>query len=154
MIAIIILSAFIFIMFAIVFSYNATLETSMMSPLLSPIVKYQVYFMISVGALGIAVGATVFYLMSQRVESTQVLAKASGNVMLRFLSSDEQRVVKLLIVEKGEILQSKLVREHAMHKVRVHRIIARLTAKDIVTIENYGKTNRIRLKSEIYEALT
>ncbi len=153
LIAVVILSAFVFFLFAVVFSFQTTLESKVMSPLVSPLIKYQVYFIISLGALGIAVGATVFYFMSQRVDSRQHAAKKSADVILRFLSPDEQHVVKALMEKQGTLLQSELSRSHGLSKVKAHRVVARLVAKGIVALQEHGKTNRISLDAEIREAM-
>ena len=154
LLAIIILSAFFFFVFAILFTYQTALETKVMSPLVSPLVKYHLYFVVSIGALGVAVGATVFYFMSERVQSTQVVAKKNAEVMLRFLSREEQQIIKKLVAEKGRILQAELSREQGLNKVKVHRILQKLSEKQIVTIEGYGKTNTVHLQHEILETLT
>lgn len=154
LIAIIILSSFLFFIFAIVLSYQTALETKVMSPLISPIVKYHVYFMVSIGALGVAVGATVFYFMSQKVDSSHDVAQKSAEVMLRFLSKEEQSIVKKLVEKKGKVLQAELTRLPGMDKVKVHRSLQKLIEKRIVELEHYGKTNSVQLQPEILESLT
>lgn len=154
LIAVIILSVFLFFLFGVVFTYQTQLETKVMSPIISPFVKYQVYFIISIGALGVAVGASVFYFMSQKVQNTQVVAKKSAEVMLRFLSREEQTVIRKLVSTRGTALQAELSREPGLNKVKAHRIVQKLAEKQIVTLDHYGKTNTIHLQNEIYEALT
>jgi hypothetical protein len=154
LLAIIILSLFFFFVFAVLFSYQTALETKVMSPLVSPLVKYHVYFMVSLTAIGVAIGASVFYFMSQKVQSTQVVAKRSAEVLLRFLSKEEQQVVKKLVAENGRVLQAELSREQGLNKVKVHRILQKLNEKQIISVEGYGKTNTVHLQHEIYEALT
>ena len=153
LIGVVILCAFLFFLFAIVFTFQSSLETKVMSPLVSPFIKYQVYFIISLGTLGVAVGASVFYFMSQRVDSRQSAAKKSAEVMLKFLSSDEQHVIKALIEKNGTLLQSELSRSYGLSKLKAHRVVARLVAKSIITLEEHGKTNRIILDSEIRDAI-
>jgi uncharacterized membrane protein len=154
LIAIIILSSFMFFMFAIVFAYRTAIESSIMSPVVSPFVKYQTYFMISLGALGMAVGASIFYFMSQRVENTQYAAKKNAEVVLRFLSREEQHIIRRLLQEKGKVFQAELSRTQGLNKVKVHRILSKLAQKEIIVMEQYGKTNVVRLQPEIYDALS
>ena len=106
------------------------------------------------GALGIAVGASTFYFMSQKVEHTHGSAKKTGEVVLRFLSREERLIITRLLEEKGKVTQAELTRMQGMNKVKVHRSLAKLAEKDIVILEQYGKTNTVRLQSEIYEALS
>jgi hypothetical protein len=147
------LAAFVFFVFAVVLSYQTSLETRIMSPSVSPLVRYHVYFMVSLAALGIAVGASVFYFMSRRVDSTQNVAKRSAEIMLKFLSPDDRMVVEALLTKGGSMLQRDLSREHGLSKVKAHRVVMRLAERGIVSADEHGKTNRIRLAPEILAAL-
>lgn len=153
LIAIIILSTFLFFVFGVLLSYQTAVETKVMSPLISPLVKYHVYFMISLIAIGVAVGATVFYFMSYKVDTQHDVASKNARVLIRFLSSEEQAVVRKLIDLDGVALQAELSRLNGLNKVKVHRIIQRLSQKEIVKADQYGKTNTVRLSPEIMEAL-
>jgi hypothetical protein len=152
-IAIAMLGAFVFFLFGFVLSYQTALDSRVMSPAVSPFVKYNVYFVVSLSALGVAVGATVFYFMGRRVDSSHTVAKKSAEIVLRFLSHDEQMVLKALLAKKGELLQSELSRTHGLSKVKAHRVVTRLVAKGIVTLTEHGKTKRLTLQPDIYEAL-
>ena len=150
--AIIIIAAFLTFMFALIWSYHIGTESNV-SSLLNPFVKYHVYFMISMGALGVAVGASVFYLMSQKMEHKEESAKKSAEVYLRFLTIEEQRIVLKIKEEKGKTLQSHLSREPGMNRLKVHRILSKLAQRGVVVIEGHGKTNTIYLQKDIYEFL-
>lgn len=152
-IAVAMLGAFVFFLFGFVLSYQTALDTRVMSPAVSPFVKYNVYFVVSLSALGVAVGATVFYFMGRRVDSSHTVAKKSAEIVLRFLSPEERRVLTALLENNGELLQSELSRSHGLNKLQAHRVVSRLTAKGIVALSGYGKTNRVTLQKEIYEAL-
>ena len=74
--------------------------------------------------------------------------KSSKILFLKFLNYGENQVIKKLIENSGTILQSEISRMPNMGKVRTHRIITDLKKKEIITIEKYGKTNRINLTGE------
>ncbi len=74
--------------------------------------------------------------------------KSSKILFLKFLNYGENQVIKKLIENNGTILQSEISRMPNMGKVRTHRIIIDLKKKEIITIEKYGKTNRINLTGE------
>lgn len=152
-IALIILSVFVFMLFAFIFVYQTSIETRLMSPLVNPVIKYNVYFVISLAAIGFAVGASTYYFMSNRVENTQIVARKSGEVLLRFLSDDEEAIVRSLIDKKGSMLQAEVSRLPRQNKVKTHRILKRLADKQIIVLEQYGKTNSVTLLPEIREAL-
>lgn len=69
-------------------------------------------------------------------------------LFLKFLNYGENQVIKKLIENNGTILQSEISRIPNMGKVRTHRIITELKKKEIITLEKYGKTNRINLTKE------
>lgn len=73
---------------------------------------------------------------------------SSKILFLKFLNYGENQVIKKLIDNNGTILQSEISRMPNMGKVRTHRIITELKKKEIITLEKYGKTNRINLTDE------
>ena len=78
---------------------------------------------------------------------------SSKILFLKFLSYAENKVIKKLIENNGTILQSEISRIETMGKVRTHRIITELKRKEIVTVEPYGKTNRITLTDDAKNVL-
>jgi hypothetical protein len=74
--------------------------------------------------------------------------KSQKLLLLKFLNYGENQVIKKLIENNGTILQSEISRMPNMGKVRTHRIITDLKKKEIITIEKYGKTNRINLTED------
>lgn len=74
--------------------------------------------------------------------------KSSKILFLKFLSYGENKVIKKLIENNGTVLQSEISRMPNMGKVRTHRIVTDLKRKGIITIEKYGKTNRINLTDD------
>jgi len=80
-------------------------------------------------------------------------ATSSKILFLKFLSYAENKVIKKLIENKGTILQSEISRMETMGKVRTHRIITELKKKEIITVETYGKTNRITLTDDAKNVL-
>jgi hypothetical protein len=78
---------------------------------------------------------------------------SSKTLFLKFLSYGENKVIKKLIENKGTILQSEISRMETMGKVRTHRIITELKRKEIITVETFGKTNRITLSDDAKNVL-
>lgn len=78
---------------------------------------------------------------------------SSKILFLKFLSYAENKVIKKLIENNGTILQSEISRMETMGKVRTHRVITELKKKEIITIEPYGKTNRITLTDDAKNVL-
>lgn len=153
LIAIAIIAAFVFVLVTLILSYQTTVDAKIMSSAVSPIVRYNIYFMVALATLGIAVGASVFYFMSRRVETTHGVARKSTEIMLRFLSQDERMVMEALLARGGSMLQRDFSREHGLSKVKAHRVVARLAERGIVTLDEHGKTNRVTLDPQVLAAL-
>jgi len=68
---------------------------------------------------------------------------------LKFLNYNENKVMKRLIENNGTILQSEISRMPGIGKVKAHRILTDMKIKGIVTLEKYGKTNRIILSEDL-----
>jgi len=76
-----------------------------------------------------------------------------NNLFLKFLNSSERKVTEKIIENKGNILQSEISRIDGMTRLKAHRTLKELESKGIITIEKYGKTNRIILNNEIKNIL-
>ncbi len=102
------------------------------------------YLIPLLGSLGIFVGGIAYYIASVYYEKTK--HKKNIDKFLSCLPEEEQRVIRLLL--PGEKLQSQLVRETGLSKVKVHRILKSLKSRGVIEIEPYGKTNLVKLKLE------
>lgn len=77
------------------------------------------------------------------------LKESCRTVVLKFLSYNENRVLKKLLEHNGTVLQSEISRIPNMGKVKAHRVLKDMQMKGIITIEKYGKTNRIILTGDV-----
>jgi uncharacterized membrane protein len=64
-------------------------------------------------------------------------------------SYNENRILKKLIENNGSVLQSEISRLPNMGKVKSHRVLKDMEIKGIISIEKYGKTNRITLSEDV-----
>ena len=74
-------------------------------------------------------------------------------IFLNFLNYHEKQVIKKLIEQKGQVLQSDISRMNNMGKVKAHRAVKDLQRKGVINIEKYGNTNRIILNEEMKKIL-
>ena len=72
-----------------------------------------------------------------------------ANLIQKFLSYNEKKVVNKLIEQKGTALQSEISRMESLGKVKTHRAVQDLEKKGIISIERYGNTNRISLTKDL-----
>ncbi len=79
----------------------------------------------------------------------QNVEKSCKTVILKFLNYNENRILKKLIENNGSVLQSEISRLPNMGKVKAHRVLKDMEIKGIISIEKYGKTNRINLSEDV-----
>jgi len=96
-------------------------------------------------SIGLLLGTLIYYVYSPRFEKGGI----DRNAVLKFLNHAEQKVMNVILDNRGEITQAKIVSQTGLQKVKVFRVIERLMAKGILSKEPHGKTNKIRLSDEI-----
>ncbi|MBI3588573.1 hypothetical protein HY095_05235 [Candidatus Micrarchaeota archaeon] len=150
--AVFLLSGFILLIAVMLFSFELT-QRGQFSGFHSFLVTYHLEIMVVISAIGVAVGAGVFYLMSERVEKTEKESKITATLLLSLLSVEERRAVEFLAKSGGNALQSEVSRLEGMNRLKAHRTVGRLVSKEIVAITKVGKTNRLQLSPAILDAL-
>ncbi len=65
-------------------------------------------------------------------------------IAVNILQGDEKQIY-MIICEKKEVLQSELVLESGLSKVKVSRLLQKLENKSLVTRKPYGNTNKVIL---------
>jgi uncharacterized membrane protein len=71
--------------------------------------------------------------------------------LVEMLNPEEKEIIKKLLENKGEILQSKLSRSFG--KVKTFRVLENLRKRGIIEKEPYGKTNVIKLNEKFKNIL-
>ena len=69
--------------------------------------------------------------------------QASLDAIMKTLTAEEQKVVEVIMVHDGRYLQKYIVKESGLTRLKVHRILARLAERGIVTIREYANTNEV-----------
>jgi len=70
-------------------------------------------------------------------------AANSCEVLLKTMTSEEQKVLNVLVAHNGKYLQKYVVKESGLSRLKTHRIVARFAERGIVTIKEFGNTNEI-----------
>lgn len=158
-VAIAIIIGFLILLSGLIMSYHFSSQ-GIPAPWLAPFVTYHSELMLVMGALGLGVGAAVFYLMSEKVEvmsekveAKQAESRITVDMLLSFLSSDERKAVTFIADNNGLALQSELSRLPGMSRLKAHRVVQRLSQKEIISAERHGKINKLRLSPAVFEAL-
>lgn len=106
-----------------------------------------------IASIAVIVGAATYYLMAGRIEGKEKTLKKNSEVLLRFLSADEKKLVNALIESHGKVLQAEISRLPGMSKLKSHRVIQRLIDRGVIEKDRIGKTNIVRFTKEIREGL-
>ncbi|MGZ4851039.1 MAG: helix-turn-helix transcriptional regulator [Candidatus Bathyarchaeia archaeon] len=72
-------------------------------------------------------------------------APNSCEVLLKTMTSEEQKVLHVLISHQGKYLQKYVVKEAGLSRLQTHRVVARFAQRGIVTVNEFGNTNEIVL---------
>jgi uncharacterized membrane protein len=146
-IAIILLSGFVFaVSFGTLYAQTHIIEGTACSctlpiPILIP----------TFSSLGLLIGSIVYYFMSPKMEEGREKQVQTFFSLVDILKSDEKEIVKKLLENKGEMLQSKL--SQSFGKVKTFRILENLKKRGVIEKEPYGKTNIIRLGEKFRQIL-
>lgn len=103
--------------------------------------------------LGFLFGLIVSYMYFERKLEVPLPATDKKAVLLSLLEPSERKVLAKIVEGGGEALQSDVSRVEGVGKVKAHRILERLVKRGVIHKEQKGKTNILRLKREILEAL-
>ena len=69
----------------------------------------------------------------------------SLEAVMRILKDDEKKVIELLVNAGGKMLQSDISRKTGFTRVKTHRILYRLSTREIVNAKKYFNTYEITL---------
>ena len=106
-----------------------------------------------IASIAVIAGALTYYLMVGRVESKDASLKKNTGILLQFLNPEERKLVNLLIENNGKALQAELTRLPGMSKVKSHRIVQRLIDRGVIEKDSVGKTNVVKFSKEVKEGL-
>jgi uncharacterized membrane protein len=86
-------------------------------------------------------------------DNRKISFNSDRDLILRFLSYGERKVIEKLIEKRGVILQAEVSRIEGMNKLKAHRAVQELLKKGLVKKEKVGKTFKIYLNEDVKELL-
>jgi DNA-binding MarR family transcriptional regulator len=103
--------------------------------------------------VGLIFGLVLAYLYFERKVELPIPSPNKRNAILSLLPPSERKIVEKIAEKNGEVLQSEISRLEGVGKVRAHRIIDKLLRRGILEKEQIGKTNVLKLRKDVLEAL-
>lgn len=104
--------------------------------------------LILLSLFGMFIGSFTYYFMSEKYEKKIIKIHKDVSKTLNFLDEDAKLVLKILIYNKGELTQAKLVSITSFSRVKLSRLITFLENKGIIKKTTQGYTNQIVLEKE------
>jgi len=124
---------------------------------------FGVLFVVLVGVTVVGVGGLAYYLAFPEIRTGAVANTAAAPIVksaveqpvqdavtpyasvVKTLTSEERRVIEVLVAHDGKYLQKYIRKETGLSRLKTHRIVARLAERGIVSLEKTGNTNQVLL---------
>jgi uncharacterized membrane protein len=94
--------------------------------------------------IGILLGVLGFATVSR-------IKKVRDRVSYTLLTRDEERVVRIIIEDGGELTQDQLPQKTSFSRPKVSRIVSDLEGRGIISKEPDGRTQKLQVKKDFYE---
>jgi len=115
-------------------------------------------FVALIGAATTGIGGVTYYLTGFKtgiakrapkstVENSPQSITTPYTSVSKTLTSEERKVLDILVSHKGKYLQKYLRAETGLSRLKIHRIVTRLAERGIVSLEKSGNTNEVHLSS-------
>lgn len=146
------LGLFFFVILMLILSFIFVLHGDQATGITLLFVKYHIHFMVLLGILGIGVGVVSYLGFTSQQKNIQASNKFSKEIIYKFLDITEKKIIQHLL-ENGVVTQSTISKLDDIGKVKSFRTLQRLEQKGLITLEAYGKTNRVHLNESVEKAL-
>lgn len=115
-------------------------------------------FVALIGAALTGSGGAVYYFKVPKIRTTTLMAESTINNLSqnsvtpiesvsKTLTTEERKVLEILTSHDGKYLQKYIRAETGLSRLKTHRIVSRLAERGIVTLQQSGNTNEVRLSS-------
>ena len=115
---------------------------------------FTVMFVVLVGVVIISAGGLAYFLVFPEIKTASqarsahpvsVQNSSAYEAIVKTLTDEERKVIQVLKTHNGKYLQKYIRKEAGLSRLKTHRILARLSDRDIVTLKKFGNTNEVQL---------
>ena len=99
------------------------------------------------------VGVVYFLVVPEMKDYVSGGGKETISVVLRTLKPDERKVVEVLDAHGGTYLQKFITKEAGLSRLKTHRVVAALSERGIVHVEERGNTNEVSLVDWFHDGM-
>lgn len=142
-----VLTGFIIIVFFIVNYLNSSIICD-----LECNKRHQIYLMLGLISLcAMFIGSLTYHFISERYEKKIIQIHKDATTTLKFLEPDQRQIITLLINNIGSMTQSEIVTKTKLTRVKISRILKKISNKGLIIITQDGMTNQIKLNNELID---
>lgn len=98
-------------------------------------------------------GFVLAYFSYRAIRKESSTTASMLEVILLFLSQEEQTILNHLVQNKGEATQADISRLPSMHRVKAHRLLQKMQNNNLIDVTAHGKVRHVLLKQHIKDAL-
>ncbi|VVB66336.1 Winged helix-turn-helix DNA-binding protein [Candidatus Gugararchaeum adminiculabundum] len=149
MLGILVISGFIFLITVLVFVYALAAQGQPIPDFLAIFMQYHIQFMVLMGLFGLGSGLLIYTILNSTIEKQKKAAKTNLDIIMKFLSEQDQEILELLQKKGGMTTQSEIAKLPGMTRLKAHRVVKKLEDSGIIHIEKYGKINMLRIVDEL-----
>ncbi len=99
------------------------------------------------------VGVVYFLVLPEMKNYVSGNGKETISVVLRTLKPEERKVVEVLDAHGGTYLQKFITKEVGLSRLKTHRVVAALSERGIVHVEEKGNTNEVALVKWFHDGM-
>jgi len=99
------------------------------------------------------VGVVYFLVLPEMKNYISGNGKEAASVVLRTLKPDERKIVVVLDAHGGTYLQKFITKEAGLSRLKTHRVVAALSERGIVHVEEKGNTNEVTLVKWFHDGM-
>jgi len=102
---------------------------------------------------GVIVGISIYYYLSGSFQAQTKNIRENALKTVRFLPSEQRKIMNYLIDESGEALQKDIVEETDLGKVKVSRSLKKMEKRGIVKREENGMSKTVEVINDFRDVL-
>lgn len=116
-------------------------------------IRHHMSIMFTMILVSVAFGFFWSQLSYQEIRKEKRSSKEILELVMKFLSHDERKIINFLVENKGKSNQSEISKLENMGRVKAHRTLQKLQERDLIIITPHGKIRRLELQKNILHVL-
>ena len=108
---------------------------------------------IAMSVTGVIVGISIYYYLSGSFQAQRQDIREKALKTVRFLPSEQRKIMDYLIDESGEALQKDIVEATDLGKVKISRTLKKMEKRGLIEREENGMSKKVEVIEEFRDIL-